>query len=67
MTTEKEFLEIMKNNLVLQANGSIKLEIQDQKLADEYKEFITKHAKKQPTKLNIADDINFICHIILPL
>lgn len=64
MTTDKEFLEIMKNNLVLQEDGSIRLEIQDQKLADEYKKFVTKYAKKEADK---HDMLNIFCGIIILL
>lgn len=62
MTTEKEFVEIMKNNLVLQEDGSIRLEIQDQKLADEYKEFVTRYAKKESEKQSM---LNIFCGIII--
>jgi hypothetical protein len=63
MTTPQEFLKIVENNLILQDNGNVTLQIQDQKLAQAYKDFLTEHAKKEAAVPALAGGItvNIYC------
>lgn len=63
MTTPQEFLKIVENNLILQANGNVTLQIQDEKSAQAYKDFLSEHAKKQAAAPELAGGItvNIYC------